>query len=111
MIFSIFTEDNSFLKVGLGELSNSVRSSLSVDHDGESLKIGKVGAGLFLSELLGSGGGSPFLLKFEIPDSLENGGSSGTSEERDSQFGQSKSSDGVEDSGEAFSINENSVRV
>ena len=88
-------------------------SLLFVDHDLESLEIGKVGSLCSGSESLWPSAISPFLWKSVFTDSLDYSSSSGSLEDIELVSGKGKSFDWVDFSGNSssWSVKKNSVFV
>lgn len=100
------------LSVFKGELSNSIASLLSLDHDLESVKIGGGSSSCVSSELLACCCCLPFCLEIEFLDGLFQSSGSCSSQNWDSEFGDVQSLDWENDSWIiSSSIDLNSVNV
>ena len=93
------------------DFADGIRSSFSVDHDRETFEISQVGTSLGDGKLLVSRAGFPFGFKTIFSDGLGESASSGTTEDWDSELGEGESTNGINNSGEAFTVNENLLSV
>ena len=103
--FSIGTADL------LGELTDGEGSSLSVDHDAETIEISESGAFVSLFHFLGGRRGSEFLGELKRLGSLVDSGGPCATEDWQSEFGEGKSAHGVEAAREVLAINEHLLSV
>lgn len=96
----------------LGKLSGIVASLLSKNHDLKSIEVGSLFSLVEFLHLLANWGGSPLLVELESFGSLGESAGSATSEDWESQSGESKSLQWVDGSWEfAVSIDEDSSEV
>jgi len=94
-----------------GELSNSIASLLSLDHDLESIKISGGCSSAVSSKLSSMGCGLPFGCEVELLNSLLQSSSSSSSQNWDSEFGEVQSLEWKNDSWEVNSIDLNSISI
>ena len=95
----------------LGELANGEGSSLSVDHDAETIEIIEGGAFVSLFHFLGRGGGGELLGELVGLGSLVNSGGPGAAEDGQSELGEGESAHGVQAAGEVLAIDEHLLGV
>jgi hypothetical protein len=95
----------------LDALPDGVAASFAGNHDLEALEVVEVVTGRFSLHLLADVVVLPLGADIVILEGLEDGLGAGSTEEGDMDVGEGQSLDRVHDSGEVFSINQDTVLV
>ena len=95
----------------LHALADGVATSFAGNHNLEALEVVEVVTGSFSLHLLANVVVLPLGTDIVVLEGLEDGLGAGSTEEGDSDVGESQSLDGVKDSGEVFSIDQDAVLV